>query len=239
MGSPTRITRFSDVCGTIDEIKRILREGALDTGGEEARDLLADVTFMLDRMDARAREYLVFAREIRALADRMGEIDPSPRPTSEPLETRVVAAIDSSARGVEEICTDLEAARDVANRLEQTLRRYRESAARLYEAHAGIRGERNWSGDEGGPDELAAHVHAWLPPSPHREIVLDWLSRGRVHVVESDPGQPPVAVFEDGGEMPLHTARWSEDIRNFVSKTGRRDPSPPELPGCRPRSAKD
>jgi hypothetical protein len=65
---------------------------------------------------------------------------------------------------------------------------------------------------------------AWLPPSPHREVIVDWLKRGRaVLVSEADAaafppgpqGREPLVQFEDGGVMPLRVVRWSEEVRNF------------------------
>ena len=48
----------------------------------------------------------------------------------------------------------------------------------------------------------------WLPPSPHREAVLDTLRRGRAHVEERGHNNPPLLVFQDGGVLELPRARW-------------------------------
>ena len=48
----------------------------------------------------------------------------------------------------------------------------------------------------------------WLPPSPHREAVLDTLRRGRAHVEERGHNVPPLLVFQDGGVLELPRARW-------------------------------
>ena len=48
----------------------------------------------------------------------------------------------------------------------------------------------------------------WLPPSPHKEAVLDMLRRGRVHVEERGHNNPPLLVFQDGGVLELPRARW-------------------------------
>jgi hypothetical protein len=57
----------------------------------------------------------------------------------------------------------------------------------------------------------------WMPPSPHKEAVLERLARGRVHIEEQGHGKPPLLVHEDGGVIELHKARvgswdlYSED----------------------------
>ena len=225
-GDDRPATRFSDVCGTIDEIKRVLHQGDGDT---EPRSLLQDITAMLDRMDLRAREYVEFVAGLRRLVESTEAIEACPRATARPLEERVAVDVSADQPDVQGICRDLEAIRDVANSLERILRRHRESATRAHQAYLRIRGERNWT--ESAPGEgLPVHLHAWLPPSPHREVVLEWLSRGRLHVAEGSEGDQPVAIFEDGGKMPLHSVRWSEEVSNFTSAG---TPSPPPAPSAR------
>lgn len=47
----------------------------------------------------------------------------------------------------------------------------------------------------------------WLPPSPHREAVLEKLAAGRAHIEEQGHGKPPLFVYEDGGVIELHRVR--------------------------------
>jgi hypothetical protein len=47
----------------------------------------------------------------------------------------------------------------------------------------------------------------WLPPSPHREAVLEKLAAGRAHLEEQGHGKPPLFVYEDGGVIELHRVR--------------------------------
>ncbi len=65
---------------------------------------------------------------------------------------------------------------------------------------------------------------AWLPPSPHREVIVDWLSRGRAALLTEEEasrfppgpqGREPLVQFEDGGVMPLRVVRWSDEVNNF------------------------
>lgn len=62
--------------------------------------------------------------------------------------------------------------------------------------------------------EISVAEH-WLPPSPHREAVLDVLSDGRAHLVERGHRVPPLLVFEDGGAMELPSARYELTRRGW------------------------
>lgn len=58
----------------------------------------------------------------------------------------------------------------------------------------------------------------WLPPSPHKEKVLEFLERGRAHIEERGHKLPPLLVFEDGGVMELPLARFNDG--NFSPASG-------------------
>lgn len=47
----------------------------------------------------------------------------------------------------------------------------------------------------------------WMPPSPHREAILEQLRRGRAHIEERGHGLSPLFVYEDGGAMELSLMR--------------------------------
>ncbi|MFO8079452.1 MAG: hypothetical protein R6V07_04005 [Armatimonadota bacterium] len=53
----------------------------------------------------------------------------------------------------------------------------------------------------------------WLPPDPHREWVLDQVSKGRASIVCPDEDAPPLLLYEDGGSMVLPTVRWAGEGR--------------------------
>ncbi len=55
----------------------------------------------------------------------------------------------------------------------------------------------------------------WLPPSPHREKIAEWVRGGACHVVHRGHGQSPLLVFDDGGAMALPTVRWAETERGW------------------------
>jgi hypothetical protein len=129
-----------------------------------------------------------------------------------------LAAGLSGDADAERFCERLEEVRDVANRMERLLRGFRTAAARVAVAYRRVRGERSWAVDEEGTARnlaIPAEYEGWLPPQPHRDVVLDWISRGRLHLV---PGSVPLIEFEDGGTMPLADVRWSEAVKNFHRK---------------------
>jgi len=50
----------------------------------------------------------------------------------------------------------------------------------------------------------------WMPPSPHKEAILDMLQKGRAHIEEQGHGLPPLLICEDGGALELHRVRLVE-----------------------------
>ncbi len=59
-------------------------------------------------------------------------------------------------------------------------------------------------------DELE---NRWMPPSPHREKILEEIASGAAHIVERGHGVPPLLVFEDGGMIELPRVRLQETRR--------------------------
>jgi len=59
-------------------------------------------------------------------------------------------------------------------------------------------------------DDIARTWGKWLPPSPHREAVIDFVARGRASIVQSGADQPPLLMFEDGGAMELFKVRYGD-----------------------------
>ena len=54
---------------------------------------------------------------------------------------------------------------------------------------------------------------SWLPPSPHREAIFDWVEHGAASIVQGAPDEPPLLLFEDGGSMELSKARIADTPR--------------------------
>ena len=48
-----------------------------------------------------------------------------------------------------------------------------------------------------------------MPPSPHRERIIEELETGRLTLREQGHGLPPVVVHEDGGHIDLPDIRWN------------------------------
>jgi hypothetical protein len=220
-----RRTRFSDVCGTIDELKRLLRdEPAPDV--RVMAELLEDIRFMLARMEQRLQEYADFERAAQAALARLRTLGASRLEEALAATSQVSAALEDgqpSTDTVEAVCTLAEQVRDAANDQERKLRQGREAAIAVYRLYIGLRGNRDWSLEESAEAAaadretvLAAQWGSWLPPPPHRERILDYLTRGRASVLPPDGERAePYVDFEDGGRFPLRQARWSDEVQNF------------------------
>ena len=69
----------------------------------------------------------------------------------------------------------------------------------------------------------------WLPPSPHREKLLEKIALGRAHIEETGHNQPPLVYFEDGGMMELPRVRWAGANQFRARYVGRRRRAPDPL----------
>lgn len=222
---PLRTTRFSDICGSLDEIKRSLREDAAPDP-QALVALIEDIRYMFGRMDRRLREYARFEQEAEAILAQWRTVGPSNQESALAIASQLAESLrhpPTEREAVEALCAQAEEIRSVANALEQKLRRCRDAALALYHLYRRVRGERDWSQEEctsapgaGTEAELADRLAEWLPPPPHRERILQFLARGRAHLLPaSEPGGAPVVEFEDGGVMALPDVRWSDGVENF------------------------
>ncbi len=66
----------------------------------------------------------------------------------------------------------------------------------------------------------------WLPGSPHREAILEFLADGRAHVEQRGHGLAPLLVFEDGGAMELPLARYERTERGMQLVAAKRPETP-------------
>jgi hypothetical protein len=226
-----RQTRFSDVCGTIDEVKRMLHEEA-EAGAAQANvfaSLIDDALFMEARMEVRLRQYEHFREQVAAITAQMQALGNSRRQEAMAVapslkaqrRTELPLSVDERAEAV----SRAEAIRAVAQHLEDTLSRYKALSLELAQAYREIQGRRSWVLDgEDGPrvqPEGEPDWTRWLPPSPHRERIVRYLRAGRAHLLPGDeaagsaPAAPPLVQFEDGGVMPLPVVRWDDEVRNF------------------------
>ncbi|HEY3078756.1 MAG TPA: hypothetical protein VGM69_02500 [Chloroflexota bacterium] len=218
-----RHSRFSDVCGTIDELKRLLHEET-DARPEVLDGLVGDALVMEARMEQRLGEYERFREQILAIADDLRALGASRRPEALAEAPRLRAALarwgDLAEERRAETVARAERVRAVAQDLENKLYRYKALALELERAYRAVKGGRSWVLDEAEAEGTALPGEPewarWLPASPSRERILRYLRVGRAHLLPSvSPERPPMVQFEDGGVMPLPAVRWSEEIRNF------------------------
>lgn len=219
--SQLRNTRFSDVCGTIDEFKRLLSEEP-ETAPEILVEFVQDALYMLERMEARLRDHQQFRDVLTQLSEQIQEIGDARRPdavhTGETMTAKLREGRVLSSEEITGLLDQAEEVRSVANEMEQTLRHFKEIAIQLAERYRGLRGDRSWDREsiEAAEAGLEEQLAAWLPPSPHRERVLEYLRAGRAHVLSEEEDGSPLVQFEDGGVIPLRAVRYSEAVDNFV-----------------------
>lgn len=220
-------TAFSDVCGTMDELKRLLSEEhakVSSTPGAAVRPLLSDALFMLHRMKTRVGENKAFRKKLQDALARMAKIE-----DVDIARARVaIAALractrsrkafkDADMRRMDALAEEI---RSIASAGEHSLRTYKDLALQIHDAFIEIKGKRPWLITEDMNlslvETLRKEHQAWLPPEPHGGILLEWLSASRAHI----PGRrgingEPFVQFEDGGCILMSQARWNPDIRNF------------------------
>jgi hypothetical protein len=228
-----RASRSSDVCGTIDELKRVLQEEPELAAAhpDVLAALIDDALAMAARMEERLAEYAAWRERIVAIAADLQSL--GDRPDADALgDASVLRGILQRAHVLSdseraEAFARAEQIRAVATDLERALYRYKELALHLEAAYGQIKGNRTWVIDPGDQPEAAEGTATradspewsrWLPPSPSRERIVRYLQVGRAHLVPAArEDEPPLVQFEDGGLMPLPSVRWSEDLRNFYT----------------------
>ena len=242
--TPTRTTRFSDVCGTTDELKRLLYEERERVAAAPAilRELVTDQLYMLGRMELRLRDYRQLRDDVARLHRALESVDSPRRPEAD----RAAAALrplleDDQPLGDAEttaIVDYAEQIRSVAGHLEQILRAHMDVALALVESYEHARGGRPWpvpgAAADAAPDAASAVPstwEAWLPSEPHRARLVDFLSKSRAYVIWPDGsangrGEQPLVQFEDGGLMPMSEVRWSDAVRNFYPASQGESPVP-------------
>ena len=222
-----RRTRFSDVCGTMDELKRLLceeRHKVLADPSGTVKPLLADARSMLDRMEERIQSYGDFrARLSQTLAslDKIEEMDMAPAEEALGFLERCICSREAIRNAdFSKMGESAEAVRTVAGTQENRLRAYKDLALKISDIFSEIRGNRPWLSP--GQDrtsvcgELSRKYQAWLPPEPHCGKLLDWLAASRaVALDQGGPGSEPLVQFEDGGLIPMSQVRYDPNVENF------------------------
>ena len=170
----TRQTHFSDVCGTMDEFKRLHGEEyerVLDDHSALLPPLLEDARYMLLRMQQRIGEYDDYRARVASALRRMDEEPPTDTGPAE----RALALLDNLARsqddyaatGVPEIADLAEEIRSVASSLEHELRARMELALELHKLFIEIKRDRPWVLDDADTgsykEQVEAKYQSWLP----------------------------------------------------------------------------
>lgn len=147
---PETSTKHVDVCGTIDELKRLWEEqpDLADTAPEQLEALLDHAMAMLRRIEQRMNEYRAFAAAIGRCAAAMAELQHPDHAPAPGLRDELTATIQSGgeavAEHVQEMFDRAEAIRKIAGDSEQVLYRYRDLAIETGALYEGIRGARDW-----------------------------------------------------------------------------------------------
>ena len=143
-------TKHNDVCGTIDELKGLLRENPdlLKSNPDHFNRLLDDACYMANRMQRRRENYREFAANLASLCERMAAIE---GPETEKIHKKAneIRAIlrdlpETVISKLEEIDELAEGIRDVANNLESCLSAYKKVAIEVGGLYENIKGGRNW-----------------------------------------------------------------------------------------------
>jgi len=147
-----RSTKYSDVCGSIDEFKRNVTEGAevLAERRAEIAELFDDIRHMIGRMYRRQREYTAFADRLRAIIEELAAIEIVDRtPADEGLAELELMLDGGEELGAVERLNELaEQVRAVASAQEQRLRDHKTAALEILALYREVKGPRDWSEDE-------------------------------------------------------------------------------------------
>lgn len=149
-GAATRQTNYYDVCGTIDELRKLLEEKPELVESDPARffELIDDVCYMLSRMQRRREKYREFAAAVGSVFERLSQVG---GPDTEDAYQKADELRDflknspgKIAEGLQDLHKLAESIRDVANSMEKALYAYRDLSKELGGLYAQIKGSRKW-----------------------------------------------------------------------------------------------
>lgn len=219
-----RQTKFSDVCGSMDELKRLLyeeKDKIFKNPKIHLEPLLEDALFMLSRMDSRLKEYKKSTEEIckyTKLMEEVGEANlEKAQKSAEVIQKQAKLIKDSEETEIKKLDEAAESIRSVASDLEGKLRVYKDLALGIYTLVIKIKGNRNWLlKDEDSKITSEKKYQAWLPPEPHKSKLLQRFAESTAYIIEpSQIGEEPLIQFEDGGLIPMSQVRWNPNLENF------------------------
>lgn len=147
----SRQTNYSDVCGTIDEFKRLLKDKPNLAKDDPARlfELIDDMFYLLSRMQRRREVYKEAVESIVTLVEKMKQITgPSTEDAYQKgdiLKEFLKNTPDKVSENLEYLYKTVEGIRDVANRMEsEVLYPYRDLFIELGEIYNQVKGSREW-----------------------------------------------------------------------------------------------
>ena len=222
-----RQTRFSDVCGTMDEVKRLIHEESERVAANPEGTivpLVKDALVMLSRMEARLEQYSQLWEDIQGILDQTDQrktvVSQKAHRALQHVEDDLMAKDPNHRLGIKRINTLAEDTRSIASAQEHLLRAHKDLALKLHEVFMRIKGNRAWivspDSSESAEDSIKRRYQAWLPPEPHCTMLLERLAASTAHVVEAQlTDGEPVIQFMDGGAMRMSQVRWNPDIKNF------------------------
>jgi len=223
----SRQTLFSDVCGTMDELKRLVKEESEQVVADPqgtAVPLLHDALSMLDRMDARLDQYSQLWNNLQGMLEQAGQIQTVDAKKAsralQHIEDDLMAQGPDPQLDIEAINTLAEETRTVASAQEHLMRAHKDLALKLHESFVWIKGNRGWivspDSGESAEDTIKQKHQAWLPPQPHCTHLLARLVASTAHIVEAQrQDEEPVIQFMDGGMIRMSQVRWDPQIKNF------------------------
>jgi len=185
--------KYSDVCGTVVGIEHALRHRRPPAEINTALDAIRQ---MLVKIQARDKEYLVFAEELRSVSQKMSKRKGANADAARQMTKGLRA-------DTPDLMTRLIQLRKTARLAELELRACKELAISLFEALEELKGDRAWLM---AGDATETRWQAWLPPEPAKAELLRVIQAGEAFVTRAKRGEPTVR-FEDGGEMPMTKIR--------------------------------
>ena len=147
-------TKHPDVCGTIDELKELLKDQPeLAKSAPDLLDhLLGDACYMISRMQRRREAYKRFVTDIAALCKRMEAVGGPNSEEAYKKADEMRAFLRNSPEDVtdklEELYKLAEGVRRVAGDLENSLSACRDVAIEVGRLYREIKGGRTWQEDE-------------------------------------------------------------------------------------------
>jgi hypothetical protein len=149
-GTATRQTRYYDVCGTINDLKKRLEENPKLAQSDPGclLELIDDVCYMLSRMQRRREKYEEFAAAVGSISEQLSQIGGPETEDAYRKADELRDFLRNDPEKVEEKLPDLhelaEGIRKVANRMEKALYTHRDLAIELGELYAQLRESRRW-----------------------------------------------------------------------------------------------